>query len=700
VAPINQSYETFGRYLNIGDSNRAVRGRSFVALLGAWLHVVAVPMGFAGSIVDGAAIADETQGIDWLSTGRTYAEGHYSPLDQINENNVNQLGLAWFLDLPAQGSLQATPLAVDGALYFSGSNGAVFAVDARDGHIVWQFDPDLIHHFPDSKSVLYGGNRGVAYWLGKVYVGTVDGRLVALDAKTGQIAWSVQTFDDTDARKLISGAPRVFNGKVIIGHGGEAGTRGYVTAYDAENGRQRWRFYTVPGDPAKGFENAAMARAAKTWSGQWWKSGGNGTVWDSIVYDPDFNRIYIGTANGTPGNADVRSPGHGDNLFVASIVALDADTGHYVWHYQVNPRDSWDYDATDQMTLADLKIDGKSRKVLMQAPKNGFFYVIDRHTGRLVSAQKYAKATWATRVDLRTGRPIETADAHYEHGPVAVWPSAAGAHDWQSMSFNPITGLVYIPTQKLGMLIGNKSWDLAPRDSDDGTGALLAWDPVAQKRRWEFHFDTFWNGGTMTTAGNLVFMGTGRGQLAAFNAATGEKLWSFYAGLGINAAPITYVVDGIQYISVLVGYGGSPNYFAKVANYGWHFNEQPRRLLTFALGKQIPLPIGTPPRFTILAVDDATLAISATQAKSGAKVYALRACARCHGLNLENAASFAPDLRESTAAVDWNAFSAVVREGALVAEGMPRFDDLTDDELRALYMYVRQQARDATRLPQ
>jgi quinohemoprotein ethanol dehydrogenase len=683
-----------------------------------------IPPASAATLVDGSAIADEVRGANWLSYGRTYSEARYSPLSGINDHNISQLGLAWFLDLPDQRTLEATPLAVDGILYFSGTYGRTFAVDARSGKELWEFDPDLAHHIPQKMRLNMGANRGVAYWKGKVYVGTNDGRLLALDARTGGPVWSVETVD-AKSPKFISGAPRVFNGKVIIGHGtAEAGSRGYVTAYNAETGRQLWRFYLIPGDPGKGFASPAMAMAAKTWSGRW-RNWGGGAVWDTIVYDPEFNRVYLATGNGNSINAEVRSPGGGNNLFVCSIVALDADTGRYVWHYQINPRDSWDYDSTQQITLADLVIAGTPRKVLMQAPKNGFFYVIDRNDGKLISAQKFVKATWAERIDIKTGRPVETANLHYESGPVVIWPSSSGAHSWQSMSFNPVTGLVYIPITKLAMKFGplphpqasNPDTDFKGStpskqlyaaqvgadlsfvaiDPDDGTGGLLAWDPVAQSKRWEVHYDSFWNGGTLTTAGNLVFQGTGRGQFIAYDARTGAKLWSFDAGLGILAAPISYQVDGVQHVSVLVGYGGQAGLGGKLFDSGWRFNEQPRRLLTFALRGNSMLPPGKPPRFKVSAVDDPAMVIDLKQAARGAAVYGSNYCALCHGINLENTGSIAPDLRESSLALNWSAFRSVLHEGVFTAAGMPTFDDLSDEDIRAVFMYVRQQARQAAR---
>jgi quinohemoprotein ethanol dehydrogenase len=670
-------------------------GRTLPALAIVLLSVVATSNSSSAdgkAIIATRSIANEERGENWLSSGRTYAEHQFSPLTAIHDGNVSNLGLAWYLDLPGQRTLQSTPLAFAGALYFSGTNGWVFAVEAQTGRLRWSFDPDLTNHSP--KNFSFGSNRGVALWGNKVYVATVDGRLLALDTESGAIRWSVQTLDEKGARKIISGAPRAFNGMIIIGNGGYDSTRGYVSAYDAETGRKLWRFYTVPGDPANGFESAAMAMAAKTWPSEWWKRGGHGTVWDSIVCDPQLGRVYIGTASSMAGGAP------GDKLFASSIVALDANTGAYIWHYQLNPGDSLDYeanyDATAPIVMADLAIEGKNRRVLMQAPKNGFFYVVDRTDGRLISAQKIGKVTWADRIDMRSGRPVKVSLVKDKVGWVTIWPSGFGAHDWQKMSYHPGTGLVYIPTTNLGMRLGPNSGVVGSGEADEGTGGLLAWDPVGQKERWQVRFaNSFWNGGTLATAGNLVFFGTGRGEFIAYNARTGDKLWNFDTGLGINAAPMTYAVDGVQYISLLVGYGGTANE-SRFADYGWRFNEQPRRLLTFALGKKAPMPSGKPPRFHVNAVDDPAVVVDEKLAKSGAALY--DRCGGCHGGNLENYASIAPDLRESPLALSWDGFDAVVRQGVLVAAGMPKFDDLTEDEARAIYMYVRQRSREALRV--
>ncbi len=451
---------------------------------------------------------------DWATTGGGVDESGYSRLGQIDTRNVGRLGLAWSLDLDDEQTLEATPLAVGGVLYFTGSRSWIYAVDARSGRMLWHYDPQVSRHMPGKMQRIFGVNRGAAYADGRVIAGTIDGRLLALDAKTGALDWSVETAS-ADTVNTITGAPRVFRGKVIIGNGGaDFGGRGYVTAYDVATGRQAWRFYTAPGTPAENARDPAMTLAARTWGGEYWKTGTGGTVWNGITFDPELNRIYLGTGNAGPYNPRVRSPGGGDNLFLASIVALDADTGKYVWHYQVNPREAWDYKATANMIAMTLDIDGRPRKVLLQAPTNGFFYVLDRTTGQLISADKIGKVTWASRIDLATGRPVEASDIRYETGETTMWPSPFGTHNWQAMSFSPRTGLVYIPAMQLGVryqlagsgaAFGGLSISPVKADRRDGTGSLLAWDPLARKARWSVPIPTMWNGGTLATAGGLVF---------------------------------------------------------------------------------------------------------------------------------------------------------------------------------------------------
>jgi quinohemoprotein ethanol dehydrogenase len=644
-------------------------------------------------------------GSDWPSHGGDSNETNFSRLTEIDSQTVGRLGLLWSLDLPGEVSLEATPLAIDGVLYFTGSYDAVYAVNAATGKILWKFDPQVWKHSSWKMRFPFSVSRGVAYDHGRIFAATLDGRLLALDAKSGRLLWSVQTVP-LNSVHTITGAPRVFDGKVIIGNGGaDFGTRGYVTAYYQRTGAQIWRFYATPGSPQENRGDPAMERAAKTWTGEYWKTGTGGSPWDSITFDREFNRIYVGMGNASPYDPDVRSPGGGDNLYTASIVALDADTGKYVWHYQVNPRDCWDYDSTEQMALADLVIDGVRRKVLMQAPKNGFFYVLDRETGKPISAGKIVKVTWADHIDVVTGRPVEAKNLRYEKGEITIWPGNIGGHNWQSMSFDPQTGLVYIPTMQLGAhfvrgkpiphmpSFAGLSMEAFSADANDGKGALLAWNPVLQKAQWRIPRDTMWNGGTLATAGNLVFEGTADGYFSAYDAQSGERLWQFNGGLGINAAPISYAANGRQYISVLVGYGGTTSAIGPVLNVGWKFGRQPRRLLTFGLDGRASLPPSAPRDMTLHPLDDPTLKLDGADIKSGWTLYTR--CAPCHGLNLLSAGSPAPDLRESQIALNPQAVWSVVHNGLLMQQGMPRFDELTRADVRQIYAYIRAGARAA-----
>ena len=605
-------------------------------------------------------------------------------------------------------SLEATPLAIDGVLYFTGSYATVYAVDAVGGELLWKYDPETWKHEPEKLNfAVFPVNRGVAHADGRVFVGALDGRLVALDAKTGAPLWSVETVP-RGSMYTSTGAPRTFDGKVILGNGGaDMGQRGYVTAYDQATGEQVWRFYTVPGSPEENRGDPAMERAARTWSGEYWKTGTGGTVWNGITFDPELGQVYIGTGNAGPYDPAQRSPGDGDNLYLASMVALDAATGEYVWHYQVNPREAWDYKATANMIAATLVLDGESRKVLMQAPTNGFFYVLDRETGELLSAEKIGKATWAERIDLATGRPVEAPDIRYETGEVTLWPSPLGTHNWQAMSFSAQTGLVYIPAMQAGIHlskgppppggfdVGGLSMAWAETDDPlDGKGTLLAWDPVDQTPRWQVPLETLWNGGTLATAGNLVFQGTADGYFSAYDASSGERLWRFQAGLGIIAAPISFAVGGDgggQRICVLVGYGGSAGSASHWMHVGWKYGAQPRRLLCFELDGEAVLPPTAPPDLSVRAVDDASLVIDPADAEAGRLLY--NVCSGCHGRNLVSSGAPGPDLRESVLALDPEAFWQVVHGGALLARGMPRYTWLTREQGMQLHAYVRAEAR-------
>ena len=518
----------------------------------------------------------------WPHHGRDAAETRHSPLDQINADNVDRLRLAWRWEIPKTGArLETTPLVVDGVLYGTAAFSFVFALDAATGEEIWRWDPAIPHEDLGGPRTCCGDvNRGVAMHGDLVYAGLLDGRLVALDRADGSVRWTVQT-TPAGSDYTITGAPRIIGDAVVIGNGGaEYGVRGYVTAYDAETGNQLWRTYTVPGNPADGFESEAMRAAAETWTGEWWTAGGGGTVWDAMAVDEAAGLLYIGTGNGSPWNHDHRSPGGGDNLYLSSIMALDPEDGSMAWHYQTTPGDNWDYTAAQSLILLDLNIDGRERQVIVQAPKNGFFYVVDRITGELISAEPFADdLTWATSVDLKSGRPVETPEARYGMTGKGVYlaPGPRGAHNWHPMSYSPETGLVYLPAtnnnyyfEKIGDYDYQAGrWNTGTVLGSGGTrperpelkgpaNLLLAWDPAENREVWRVPA-AGGHGGTMTTGGDLVFWGTGT-RLAALDARTGLELWSAEVGRAAGS-PVTYSVDGRQYVSVAAGLltgGGAP----------------------------------------------------------------------------------------------------------------------------------------------
>jgi PQQ-dependent dehydrogenase (methanol/ethanol family) len=541
-------------------------------------------------------------------------------------------------------------------------------------------------------------NRGVAAWNGKIFVGTLDGRLVALDAATGEEVWDVYTID-RNWRYSTTGAVRVVKGRVLVGNSGaEFGVRGYVSAYDAETGELAWRFWTVPGNPADGFENEAMAMAAKTWNGEWWKLGGGGTVWDAIVYDPVTDLLFVGVGNGSPWNQALRSPGGGDNLFLASIVALDPDDGSYVWHYQTAPGETWDFTATQPIMVADLEFRSGTRRVVMQAPKNGFFYVLDAATGALISADPFVPVSWASHVDFETGRPVENLAARFDKtGEVAfVTPTGRGAHNWQPMSFNPRTGLVYFGSRHSAQAyLGDTNFSPSPVGTNTGVirtsspeqdaelaafeaelfedlGALMGWDPVARGPAWRVvDPQQAGNGGTLSTAGDLVFAGGGQRQFIAYRADNGDRLWTFSAQTGVAAGPISYEVDGEQYIAVAAGRGLQPYY---QPNYS--------RLLAFKLGGTAELPPAED--YIAPALNPPQSTASTEVIAHGAQVYGQN-CVQCHG----NRIGTFPDLRTSAALGSPDLFNAIVLEGALAANGMVSFAEALDvEDAEAVRAYV------------
>jgi quinohemoprotein ethanol dehydrogenase len=685
---------------------RLPRGASAaVALLGACVALLGACVALLGACQVRTSSPASTigTGAEWHHVNADSDETGYSRLDQITAANAGRLGLAWYLELPGEASLEASPIEVDGVLYFTGSYATVYAVDAAGGKLVWKFEPKTWEHNPTKMNYGFGANRGAAYANGKIFSAALDGRLFALDAKTGGMIWSTETTDPKGGQ-TITGAPRVFKDRVIIGQGGaDFGMRGYVTAYDQETGKQAWRFYVVPASPEANRGDPAMEAAAKTWNGEFWKkTGGGGGPWDSITFDSELNRIYVGTANAAPYDPEARSPGGGDNLYTASVVALDADTGKYVWHYQFNPRDSWDYDSTQQMTLATLKIDGNRRKVLMQAPKNGFFYVLDRENGKLISAEKLGKVTWADHVDVATGRPVENQNIRYETGQSTIYPFNSGLHSWMRMAYSPATGLVYVPTMQMATRFHRGASDdkdfnvfglnvaSVGGEPGDGKGALIAWDPVAQAARWRVPLDTLWNGGAVSTAGNVVFQGTADGWFAAYDARTGTRLWRQQAGMGIIASPMTYSIGGKQYVAILAGYGGSAAILSDIMNVGWKYTG-PRRLLIFALDGKALLPPSEAPTLKVNVQDNPAEVLDAQQVAMGKAMY--MACAACHGRNAVGAGGPAPDLRESAIPLNPEAFWSVVHEGALIERGMPRFGIFGKSQTDALRMYIRERAR-------
>lgn len=669
----------------------------------------------ATPVVDAARLESAGRdAADWLSYGRTYDEQRFSPLKQINIDTVGRLKLAWHHDLDAAHRVQeSTPLIVDGVMYVTSAWSKVFALDPATGRQLWMFDPQV----PGTTGVrgcCDVPNRGVAFWKGRVYVGTFDGRLIALDAASGKPVWSVQTTDPSKSY-TITGAPRVIKGKVIIGNGGgEFTARGYVSAYDAETGKQIWRFYTVPGEPGKPDAAASDAvlesKARSTWTGEFWKSGGGGTVWDAMAYDPKLDLLYIGTDNGAPWNRAVRSPGGGDNLFIASLIALRPDTGEYVWHFQESPGESWDFSATQHIVLADLPMGGSTRRVLLHAPKNGFFYVLDRETGAFISGKPIAAVNWAKGLDPTSGRPIENPQARYgETGkPWLSLPGPSGSHSWQPMAYSPVTGLVYIPVNEAAFnFIGDKSYQ--PRDFGWSTGVdfnagslpedekiiaairkqltghLSAWDPVSQKEVWRVSYDQAWNGGVLATAGNLVFEGNGMGEFAAFKADDGKRLWTTQTHTGIVAPAVSYEVRGEQYVAVEIGWGGA---FGLAAGELAHSSQINRgnipRVLAFKLNgtDSLPEPAVAARKLTPPPAEAGPAVVA--QGKRLFHGY----CSTCHG-DSAFSGGVLPDLRYSAALSEPGLWQRIVHDGALQANGMVAFGEhLSPQDIESIRAYV------------
>ncbi len=641
---------------------------------------------------------------NWALHGSDYAETRFSTLTQITTDNVKQLGLVWSYDLESTRGVEATPLVVDGVMYVTAPWSIVHAIDVRTGKKLWMFDPQVARK-DGYKACCDVVNRGVALSNGKVYVGTVDARLIALNASTGQKLWEQDTAADRSRSFTITGAPRVYKGKVVIGNGGaEYGVRGYVTAYDAETGKQAWRWFTVPGDPSKPFEDDSMAKAAKTWdpSGKYWETGGGGTVWNSMAFDPELNLLYIGTDNGAPWVHRKRSPGGGDNLYLCSIVALNVDTGQYIWHYQENPADNWDFSSTQDLILADLTIDGRPRKTVLHAPKNGFFFVIDRATGQFISAKNFVDVNWASGYGA-DGRPIELPAVRDKDKPYDIVPGPFGGHNWQSMAWSPTLRLAYIPAQNVPIALGeDKNWTSYPSNrplqpmsglgwntavtvnptspTNKLFGRLIAWDPVQQKARWTVEYVSPWNGGLLATAGNLVFQGSADGRFIGYNATTGEKLWESPAGTGVVAAPVTYDVDGKQYVSVAVGWGGVFGLSARATDH-----KTPGTVYTFALGGQAKLP-----QFVDYQLGNLVAGVKykPEDVPAGTGLY-ISNCVFCHGVPGVDRGGAIPNLGYMPAEVITQLAKSVFN-GPKTANGMPDFTGkLTQQDVEKIKAFIQ-----------
>jgi alcohol dehydrogenase (cytochrome c)/quinohemoprotein ethanol dehydrogenase len=672
------------------------------------------------------AMIAAADGNEWLTYGRDYAEQRFSPLTQVSDKTVGQLGLAWSADLDTARGQEATPLMHDGVLYVSTAWSKVNAYDARTGALKWTYDPKVPRETLPV-ACCDAVNRGVALYGDKVYLATLDGYLVALNQKDGSVAWRKEIVPDHTSY-TITGAPRVAHGKVFIGSGGaEYRARGFIAAFDWASGNELWRFWTVPGDPSKGLENDAMKAAAKTWGGEWWKLGGGGTVWDAITYDPATNLVIFGTGNAEPWNPaangrDKAKGATGDNLYTSSLVAVNADTGAYAWHFQETPEDRWDYDSDAQITLADLTIDGQQRHVVMHAPKNGYFYILDAKSGKFLSGTPWTAQNWTTGIDPATGRPQINPEARYEKTG-RLWvsvPGAGGAHSWHPQSYSPATGLMYLPANNAGFpYLAKKDWKASPIGFQTGldsagtalpaiqavrdeamagtTGALVAWDPVKKREAWRVSYKGPWNGGTLATAGNLVFQGTATEQFAAYSADGGKQLWTFPTQSGIIAAPMTYAIDGEQYVAVLAGWGGvwdiAPGLLAAKSGFPRNIS----RLLVFKLGGTGKLP--PPPPLNRRVLDPPPFTGTPAQLARGADMYG-RYCSVCHG-DAAISGALNPDLRHSNVINSMDAVRAVVVDGVLHERGMVAFKAaLSPDDAEAIRQYVIKRANEDKALEQ
>ena len=654
-----------------------------------------------GDVTERRVLAESANGENWFLKGGNFRGEHFSPLKEINAGNVENLGLAWISDLPAPDGIAATPIVVDGVIYLSAAYSVVFAIDASNGNVLWTYDPGVRARLVADPSMSWAAraNRGVAVWHDKVFVTTADCWLVALNATSGKKIWSEQTCDPANDF-MLTDSPYVGGDNVFVGTAGsetEKKTRGYVSAYDAESGDLAWRFFIVPSDDPQENNTPALKMAAKTWPKETLaKYGGGGHSWNEMTYDPVSGLLFFGTSGAYPYIHSERSPEGGDNLFLSSIVAINAATGEYVWHYQTVPEDSWDFNATMNIVLADLNIDGEDRETVLIAPKNGFHYALDRLTGELLTAGKFAKMNWATHINMETGRPVMDPAGEYWSAEgeqtIVVWPNMWGSHSWNPMAYHPQLGLSYIPVVDIPAVFksdgeGDFSDDNVVLTEVDGAphspGKLVAFDPVAQNIRWTVDHPLPYNGGVMATAGNLVFQGNAESDFVAYAADTGKQLWSVTTGSAITAAPSSYSLNGRQYVLIPVGAGGGIQFYYPQM----HATDNahgPTRLLAFSLDGDVDLPVvATTPR---TLPEQPAVNASAETIAYGEALYA-GYCKACHGYKaVARAGGSVPDLRYASTETHqtWN---GVVIGGARRVNGMPLFE-LDVDEADAIRQYV------------
>jgi quinohemoprotein ethanol dehydrogenase len=722
-------------WLRINDATAALRFP--IALWGTFALVIASAVtaprsgatnAFPPGWVDAARLAGAAhESGQWFTAGRDGGETYYSPLGEINEKSVGRLGFAWEHRLGMRRGVEATPIVVDGVMYTSGPWGYVYALNAASGKLLWKYDPGVPGRY-GRYACCDVVNRGVAVWKGRVYVASLDGYLHALDARTGRVLWRVNTLPPhaPGAHYAVTGAPIIAGNVVVIGYGGAdfKGTRGSASAYSLTTGKFRWRFYTVPRDPKLGPQDQPQLRAAvKTWPSRYdWSMGGGGTVWDGLAYDPKLNLVYFGTANASPYHGGMNPAKYGDELYVASIIAVHADTGRMAWYYQEVPAEGWDYDAMNPLVLTRLMVKGQSRRVIIQASKDGFLYVLDRATGEFLSGKPFTYVNWTKGLNPRTHRPIPRPSLDWTHSPALIWPSPVGGHNWQPMSFDAKTDLVYIPVidtpmvyvntahRRAGLIEGNFDLafffpkDYSPkdleslygplpplRDLDRGEppavsrGFIRAIEPLTGKIVWQRQTASLWDGGILSTGGNLVFQGDADGYLNVYAADTGKLLERIDVGTSIMAAPMTYRVEGVQYVSVMAGYGGGLLYLPfPNASAAYRFGNEDR-IVTFRLGGG---PTPKPLPFRPEALPALPPRTGSTQVIARGEVLYNRFCSRCHSFGR----GLLPDLRRTPAALS-SAFYAIVLRGADQANGMAPFDDvLTRPDAEAVHAYLIDQA--------